>query len=122
MPVTVRRRAKTHPVRTVSRLSNVGQVIAQESGCSRSTNDGTRDTGASLLNAFGVATTHCQRGFLHWGTRVLVVRKVRKSNSVALRDSTSLIESKPGGRASEKRLAPRRAPRGRLSLNIDSKP
>src|SRR5213078_4769643 len=85
MPVTVRRRAKTQPASTVSRLSNVGTVITHDSGCSRSTNDGTRDTGASLLNAFGVATTHCQRGFLHWGTRVLVVRKVRKSNLGASR-------------------------------------
>src|SRR5436190_23216901 len=51
MPVTVRRRAKAQPVKTVRKLSKVGQVITQESGCSRSRNDGTRDTGASLLNA-----------------------------------------------------------------------
>jgi len=49
--VTVRRRANAQPVRAVTKLSEVGQVITQESGCSRSRNDGTRDTGASLLNA-----------------------------------------------------------------------
>jgi hypothetical protein len=51
MPVTVRRRAKAQPVSRVRKLSKVGQVITQESGCSRSRNEGTRDTGASLLNA-----------------------------------------------------------------------
>src|SRR2546429_6789115 len=51
MPVTVCRRAKTQPVATVKKLWKVGVVITQDSGCSRSTNDGTRDTGASLLNA-----------------------------------------------------------------------
>src|SRR2546423_11046504 len=51
MPVIVRRRAKAQPVRTVTKLSKVGQVITQESGCSRSRNERTRDTGASLLNA-----------------------------------------------------------------------
>src|SRR5438034_10638956 len=51
MPVTVCRRAKTQPVATVKKLWKVGVVITQDSGCSRSTNDGTRDAGASLLNA-----------------------------------------------------------------------
>src|SRR4051812_25009798 len=51
MPVTVRRRAKAQPVTTATKLSKVGQVMTQDSGCSRSRNDGTRDTGASLLNA-----------------------------------------------------------------------
>src|SRR5215211_3585844 len=51
MPVTVRRGAKAQPVSRVRKLSNVGAVMTQDSGCSRSRNDGTRDTGASLLNA-----------------------------------------------------------------------
>ncbi|MGH7215455.1 MAG: hypothetical protein ACREIT_11885 [Tepidisphaeraceae bacterium] len=38
------------PVSTVRKLLKVGVVITQDSGCGRSTNDGTRDTGASLLN------------------------------------------------------------------------
>jgi hypothetical protein len=51
MPVIVRRRAKTQPPRSVSKLSKLGAVIRHDSGCSKSRNDGTRDTGASLLDA-----------------------------------------------------------------------
>jgi len=52
--VTVRRRAKTQPPRTVRKLSKVGAVITQDSGCSKSRKEGTRDMGASLLNALVV--------------------------------------------------------------------
>ncbi len=43
MPVTVRRSAKTQPVRIVRKLAKVGAVIPQASGCARAVKEGTRD-------------------------------------------------------------------------------
>src|ERR1700743_2723911 len=51
MPVMVRRRARTQPIKMVRKFSKLGELIRHDKGCSRSTNDGTKHTGASLLNA-----------------------------------------------------------------------